>query len=285
MKIEQEKRYALLLAARDSDYVKKMYNGYFNVFVQAFGEEGENWELFRVVEGEFPDMENLDEYDGFVISGSPHDAYGNDLWILRLCFLLQTLHAMHKKVLGICFGHQVDSHRCSLVICRALGGRVAKAGGGWDVGIRKVVMVDDDLPRPKLFDRLGEIPTSALIVECHQDEVWQVPVGAEVIGFSEKTGVEMFCVGDHILGIQGHPEYGKDILYNLMDRLVSSYSINVSFKLQFDSSNQAKLKRCFADDVKASLEETEPDKKFWEKLCKTFLKDNNNEICCAVKVD
>ncbi|RWW88301.1 hypothetical protein BHE74_00002827 [Ensete ventricosum] len=285
MKIEQEKRYALLLAARDSDYVKKMYNGYFNVFVQAFGEEGENWELFRVVEGEFPDMENLDEYDGFVISGSPHDAYGNDLWILRLCFLLQTLHAMHKKVLGICFGHQVDSHRCSLVICRALGGRVAKAGGGWDVGIRKVVMVDDDLPRPKLFDRLGEIPTSALIVECHQDEVWQVPVGAEVIGFSEKTGVEMYCVGDHILGIQGHPEYGKDILYNLMDRLVSSYSINVSFKLQFDSSNQAKLKRCFADDVKASLEETEPDKKFWEKLCKTFLKDNNNEICCAVKVD
>ncbi|KAJ8504369.1 hypothetical protein OPV22_005255 [Ensete ventricosum] len=261
MKIEQEKRYALLLAARDSDYVEKMYNGYFNVFVQAFGEEGENWELFRVVEGEFPDMENLDEYDGFVISGSPHDAYGNDLWILRLCFLLQTLHAMHKKVLGICFGHQV--------ICRALGGRVAKAGGGWDVGIRKVVMVDDDLPRPKLFDRLGEIPTSALIVECHQDEVWQVPVGAEVIGFSEKTGVEMFCVGDHILGIQGHPEYGKDILYNLMDRLVSSYSIN----------------RCFADDVKASLEETEPDKKFWEKLCKTFLKGNNNEICCAVKVD
>ncbi|RRT80473.1 hypothetical protein B296_00002068 [Ensete ventricosum] len=285
MNIEQEKRYALLLAARDSDYVKKMYNGYFNVFVQAFGEEGENWELFRVVEGEFPDMENLDEYDGFVISGSPHDAYGNDLWILRLCFLLQTLHAMHKKVLGICFGHQVDSHRCSLVICRALGGRVAKAGGGWDVGIRKVVMVDDDLPRPKLFDRLGEIPTSALIIECHQDEVWQVPVGAEVIGFSEKTGVEMYCVGDHILGIQGHPEYGKDILYNLMDRLVSSYSINVSFKLQFDSSNQAKLKRCFADDVKASLEETEPDKKFWEKLCKTFLKGNNNEICCAVKVD
>lgn len=194
MKIEQEKRYALLLAARDSDYVTKMYNGYFNVFVQAFGEEGESWDLFRVVEGEFPDMEDLDKYDGFVVSGSPYDAYGNDLWILRLCFLLQTLHAMHKKVLGICFGHQVDSHRSLLVfflrtvscmvlmpniavllqvICRALGGRVAKAGGGWDVGIRKVIMVDDDMPRPKLFDRLGETPPSALIIECHQDEVEQ----------------------------------------------------------------------------------------------------------------
>lgn len=101
------KRYALLLAAADSDYVKKVYGGYFNVFVAAFGEEGETWDRYRVVEGEFPDMDDLHKYDGFVISGSPHDAYANDYWILKLCFLLQTLDAMEKKILGICFGHQV----------------------------------------------------------------------------------------------------------------------------------------------------------------------------------
>lgn len=37
---EKPKRYALLLAARDSDYVKKVYGGYFNVFLSAFAEEG-----------------------------------------------------------------------------------------------------------------------------------------------------------------------------------------------------------------------------------------------------
>lgn len=39
---EQEnlKRYALLLAAKDSDYVKEVYGGCFNVFVSAFAEEG-----------------------------------------------------------------------------------------------------------------------------------------------------------------------------------------------------------------------------------------------------
>ncbi|WOK94364.1 hypothetical protein Cni_G03066 [Canna indica] len=247
MKIEEAKRFALLLACKDSDYVKKMYNGYFNVFVQAFRNEGENWDLFRVVEGEFPEMENLDKYDGFIVSGSPHNAYGDDLWILRLCFLLQTLDAMRKKVLGICFGLQV--------LCRALGGRVGKAYGGWDIGMREVVFGDDNLPRPKFFDRLEEIPRSVLIIECHQDEVLEVPIGAEVIGFSKKTGVEMFYIGDHILGIQGHPEYSKDILCNLVDRLVSNESID----------------KCFADDVKASLEEAEPDKMFWEKLCKSFL--------------
>lgn len=55
-----------------------------------------------------------------------------------------------------------------------------------------------------------------------------MPLGAEVIALSEKTGVEIFCLGDHILGIQGHPEYTKDILYNLIDRLVCSESIDVS---------------------------------------------------------
>ena len=104
---DHQRRYALLLAATDSEYVKKVYGGYFNVFVAAFGEEGEKWDLFRVVEGDFPDMNDLKNYDGFVVSGSPYDAYGNDLWIIKLCFLLQTLDAMGKKVLGICFGHQV----------------------------------------------------------------------------------------------------------------------------------------------------------------------------------
>lgn len=106
----EHKRFALLLAANDSDYVKKVYGGYFNVFVQAFGDEGEAWDLFRVVEGEFPRMDELYKYDGFVVSGSPSDAYGNDLWILQLCLLLQTLDAMRKKVLGVCFGHQVSQN-------------------------------------------------------------------------------------------------------------------------------------------------------------------------------
>jgi GMP synthase-like glutamine amidotransferase len=38
----------------------------------------------------------------------------------------------------------------------------------------------------------------------------------------------MFCVGDHVLGIQGHPEYTADILLSLVDRLSSSQSITVS---------------------------------------------------------
>jgi hypothetical protein len=59
-------------------------------------------------------------------------------------------------------------------------------------------------------------------------QVWEAPLGAEVLASSDKTGVEMFCVGDHVLGIQGHPEYTADILLSLVDRLSSAQSITVS---------------------------------------------------------
>nr|XP_043623032.1 gamma-glutamyl peptidase 3-like [Erigeron canadensis] len=249
IKAEYKRRYALLLAARDSEYVKKVYGGYFNVFVDAFGEKEENekWDLYKVVDGEFPDKNELQDYDGFVVSGSPYDAYGDDNWILDLCLLLQTLDSMQKKVLGICFGHQV--------LCRALGGKVGKSHSGWDLGLRKVRIVKDFSPC-SFFESLPLMPPDLSIIECHQDEVWEVPTRAQVIAVSDKTGVEMFTIGDHILGIQGHPEYSKDILINIIDRLLTQDSIQVGF----------------AADARSKLEIAEPDRKCWQELCKAFLK-------------
>lgn len=106
---KQEKRFALLMAARDSDYVKTTYGGYYNVFVDAYGDQGERWDLFRVIDGEFPCSADICMYDAFVISGSPNDAYGDEPWVMELCELLQKLDSMRKKLLGICFGHQVGS--------------------------------------------------------------------------------------------------------------------------------------------------------------------------------
>ncbi|KAF8695325.1 hypothetical protein HU200_037554 [Digitaria exilis] len=259
------RRYALLMAVHDSEYVLKRYGGYLHVFVAAFGDDaGEEWDMYRAIDGELPSREDLGCYDGFVISGSPHDAYGDDQWILRLCGLVRELHAMRKRVLGVCFGHQL--------ICRALGGRVGKArAGGWDVGVREVAIVAGDADDAKASCRFldvmrqrHQLPRRAKITEVHQDEVWEVPEGAEVLASSDKTGVEMFRVGEHVLGIQGHPEYTKDILLSLVDRLLTAGSITGSF----------------AEAVKRQLETTAPDREFWLRLCKSFLKaDDEDHVC------
>lgn len=101
------KRFAVLLCAEDPEYVKKKHGGYFGVFVKMLGEEGEIWDSYRVTAGHFPDDADIGIYDGFVVTGSCSDAHSNDPWICQLLLLLKKLNALKKKVLGICFGHQV----------------------------------------------------------------------------------------------------------------------------------------------------------------------------------
>ncbi|XP_042006624.1 gamma-glutamyl peptidase 5-like [Salvia splendens] len=235
-------KFAVLLCAEDSDYVKKLYGGYYGVFVRMLKEEGESWDVFRVARGDFPADDQIGDYDGFVITGSCNDAHGNDLWICKLLALLNKLDAMKKKVLGICFGHQI--------MARALGGKIGRARGGWDIGITQVQLYPS-----KIFTSL-DIPSSLSIIECHRDEVWSLPPEAEVLAWSERTGVEMYRSGDHIMGIQGHPEYTKDILLHLIDRLSSRQLIEESL----------------AEEGKSRLEKSEPDRDVWWKLCTSFLK-------------
>eukprot|EP01018_Ginkgo_biloba_P036726 Gb_25784 [translate_table: standard] len=252
------KRFGVLLCAPGSDYVKKRYAGYFNLFFNMLSEPGEVWEVFRVVDGEFPAIEELYKFDGFVVSGSRHDAHGNDAWILDLCYLLQTLDAMFIKILGICFGHQV--------LCRALGGKNGRSPAGWDLGLRRIRVFDGLTTR---FSGL-KIPSSLSVVECHQDQVFKVPLDAEILASSDKTVTEMFSLGEHILGIQGHPEYTTDILVDIIDNLLDKNLIE-------DET---------AEEGKASVLTTKPDRDIWEQICKSFLKTCRDETWgCFVLTD
>ncbi|KAJ8768913.1 hypothetical protein K2173_023908 [Erythroxylum novogranatense] len=240
------KRYAVLLCLEDTEYVKKKYGGDFGLFVGMLSEAGERWEVYRVACGEFPADDVLESYDGFVITGSCNDAHGNDLWICKLIILLKKLDSMQKKILGICFGHQV--------LGRALGGTTGRAISGLDIGVTTIHFTP-----PKMFSSLN-IPTSISVIECHQDEIRQLPPRAVVMAWSEKTGIEMFKCGDHIMGIQGHPEYNKDILLHLIGRL----------------SERKLIVESFAEEVKASLVGKEPDLEVWRILCTNFLKGRDD---------
>ncbi|XP_077216805.1 gamma-glutamyl peptidase 5-like [Tasmannia lanceolata] len=242
VKMMEKKRFSVLLCAEDSEYVKKKYGGYFQVFVGMLAEEGEMWDRYRVTHGEFPEDGELEGYEGFVITGSCHDAHGNDVWICKLMDLLKKLDSMKKKVLGICFGCQILS--------RTLGGKTGRAINGWDIGATAINFCPS-----KLLSAL-QLPSTLPIIECHQDEILEPPPFAEVMASSEKTKVEIFRCGNNIMGIQGHPEYNKDILLNLAERL-----------LQRDV-----IQSHHADAAKASLEEYELNQEAWKRLCRGFIK-------------
>lgn len=236
------KRFAVLLCAQDSEYVKKKYGGYFGVFVSLLRDEGESWDVYRVASGEFPKEDELQCYDGFVITGSACDAHGNDVWICKLVNLLKKLDSMKKKLLGICFGHQI--------LGRALGGKTGRSLTGWDIGVRSI-----NLSTSKFLKSL-QLPSKLPIIEFHQDEVKELPESAEVIAWSPKTGIEMYKSGDHVMGIQGHPEYTKDILLHLMDR----------------AFNRNCIQEHHIEVATESIKSSDPDREAWKRLCKNFLK-------------
>ncbi|XP_054803481.1 gamma-glutamyl peptidase 5-like [Prosopis cineraria] len=239
------KRYAVLLCTEDSEYVMKMYGGYFRVFIRMLAEEGETWDVYKVASGDFPEEDgDLDLYDGFVITGSCNDAHGNDAWIERLITLIQKIDSMKKKILGICFGHQI--------LCRALGGKVSRSPTGWDIGVRSITLSSSSPLSPTSL----MLPSKLSIIQCHRDEVRELPAKAEIIAWSEKTGIEMFRFGDHIMGIQGHPEYTIDILLHLIDRLVQRDLILEAYGVE----------------ARAKAVLREPDREVWKKLCVSFLK-------------
>ncbi|VAH95639.1 unnamed protein product [Triticum turgidum subsp. durum] len=177
------------------------------------------------------------------------DAYGGYFEVFRALLAedgerWQVYLAAGKRVLGVCFGHQI--------LCRALGGKTGRSCKGWDIGVS---CIHPTAAAARLFAPL-KMPVHLPIIEFHQDEVWELPPHAEVLARSDKTGVEMFRLGDRAMGVQGHPEYSKDILMSIADRLL----------------RQNLLLDCQVDVAKASFDVRQPDKEFWKKVCRGFLK-------------
>jgi GMP synthase (glutamine-hydrolysing) len=105
---------------------------------------------------------------------------------------VRELYESETKLVGICFGHQM--------IADALDGKCEKAPNGWGVGIKTVRIVST---KPWMKPKVD----SYNLIVSHLDQVTHLPTGSEVLGTNEHCPNAMFTVGDHFLGIQGHPEF------------------------------------------------------------------------------
>ena len=97
----------------------KKYLSYFQLFLTFFAKVDPAVILHRysVIEGQYPDK--LDACDAYIITGSNFSAYDNIAWIHTLNRFISGLFEADKKMIGICFGHQLLAH--------SLGGKVVKS--------------------------------------------------------------------------------------------------------------------------------------------------------------
>jgi GMP synthase-like glutamine amidotransferase len=143
-----------------------------------------------VEQGEYP--QDIDEVDAYLITGSKSSVYEDKPWIAQLVDFVRELHARRKKVIGICFGHQLVAH--------ALGGKTEKSAKGWGVGLHR----HEFSTLPDWHDQ-GE-PGFEILVS-HQDQVVTPARGAEILAGSEFCENAVCQLGEHILTFQGHPEF------------------------------------------------------------------------------
>jgi GMP synthase-like glutamine amidotransferase len=109
-----------------------------------------------------------------------------------LAEFVRELDRRRKKLVGICFGHQLVAH--------ALGGKVEKTEKGWGMGLHTHQFVT----APHWHDQ-ADMDLDILV--SHQDQVIVAPQQASVLAGSEFCENAVCQIGDHILTFQGHPEF------------------------------------------------------------------------------
>jgi len=138
---------------------------------------------------------DIHECDAYITTGSKASVYDTDPWISVLQKFIITLDQQQKKLVAVCFGHQL--------VAQAFGGKTEKSGKGWGVGVHTCqVHKHQHWMKPPL--------SHYKLIVSHQDQVTQLPDNAELLAGSAFCPIAMFQRGDNILAIQGHPEFSKD---------------------------------------------------------------------------
>ena len=168
------------------------FGEYPEMFMALLGQvdPGLEFRVYDVEQGEYP--ADIDEVDAYLITGSKSSVYDDKPWIGPLMEFVRELDRRRKKLVGICFGHQLVAH--------ALGGKTEKSVKGWGVGLHTHRFKE----APEWHDN-DELDFNILVT--HQDQVVRNATGARVLAGSEFCENAVCQIGNHILTFQGHPEF------------------------------------------------------------------------------
>ncbi|KTD61140.1 glutamine amidotransferase-related protein [Legionella spiritensis] len=159
--------------------------------------------IFPVYNAEREELpKHIDAADAYLITGSRHGVLDGYRWITKLEEFLLQLHHAEKKVVGICFGHQL--------LAKVLGGQVDKAPQGWGIGVSQ-----NQITRQQPWMTPGK--NSLHLPVSHQDQVITPPLEAEILAGSAFCPFYMMQIGHHLMTVQGHPEFSTSYTRALIE--------------------------------------------------------------------
>jgi len=165
------------------------YGAMFERLLRAAGAQGE-FAVFNTVRGDYP--ASFDDFDAVLLTGSRADAFSQEPWVLTLKGHVQTLLQAKKKLIGVCFGHQL------IALC--LGSPVGRAPQGWGAGRMSYHWLAADQPGAQGRSEIA-------LLASHQDQVLALPDGARLLATSDFCPIAAYAVQQHVFCVQAHPEF------------------------------------------------------------------------------
>ena len=183
--------------------VQETFGGFGAMFVRLLRQAGAQaeFDVFNTVQGEYPST--YDGYDAVLLTGSRADSFSQEAWVLALKEQVLALLDTKKKLIGVCFGHQL------IALC--MGAKVGRAPQGWGAGRMQYAWTDPDFPA-------AQGRTDVALLASHQDQVFDLPSGAKLLATSAFCPVAAFGVDDQVFCVQPHPEFVEDFSAYLLDK-------------------------------------------------------------------
>lgn len=230
---------AILQCDQVLDKFKPQFGDYADMIRHMFVtiEDKLEFDVYDCQQGDYPQHTGV--YDFYITTGSKASAYDDKPWIRQLVQFVRQLYEHQRKLIGICFGHQI--------MALALSGQVEKSDKGWGVGVASNCIISNPL-------WMTESVSNLHIIVSHQDQVTQLPNGAEVIAHSDFCPYFMVQWNNYFLSIQGHPEfnaaYSKALMNNRRD-IIPAETIDAGIKSLTIEPDNDRFTRWVIDFVKS----------------------------------